>query len=512
VSRSSEGSYFVIDPIRAKKNGVKANEAISLLKDLGVEVTGDLEKEIREATLPDYDLEIYWNNGKLAVKSYVFLYEKYPELKEILKYDKESKLFFTTPHNYSKILKILNEKGSEYVDKLSYLREPRGKFTVKGELRDYQKEALEKWKENGYRGVIALPTGAGKTVVGSAAITLVNVPTLIVAFTREQMMQWRDTILRFTDVKPTDIGLFYSEEKKVRLITVATYQTAYRYVDELGDKFGLLVIDEAHHLPADKFRTIAEGLVAPYRMALSATPFREDGLHVELFSLMGGLVYFKSFNELAERGYLANYQVVTVQVRLTPEEELKVRSLLNAYKKLANGRQVKELVELAKKGDENAINALKLLNEARKIINLSKAKVQKVKELVEANKGKKIIVFTQFVEQAEEIAKEVGGFLLTGKLSKSERESALKSFKASQSGVLVVTTVGDEGLDIPDAEVGILVGGTSSRRQFVQRLGRLLRPKEGKNAVMYEIVTKGTPEEYQAKKRKSLDLDGVFLS
>lgn len=511
VSRDSQGSYFAFDPQRAKKNGVKAGEILELLKSLGVEITEDLEEEIRRGSLPDKDVEIFVKNGTLYVKSYIYLYEKFPELKEFLKYDKSQKIFYTKPYNYVKLVKILEEKGSIYVDSLSHLNERKFTYTLKGELRDYQKEALEKWEANNFMGVIALPTGAGKTVVGVAAIARVGVPSLVVAFTKEQVLQWRDTVLKFTTANPSDIGLFYSEEKKIRPITITTYQTAFRYVKELSASFGLLIIDEAHHLPAERFRTIAEGLVAPYRMALSATPIREDGLHVELFSLMGGLVYSKSFSELAAKGYLASYQVIQVPVSLTPEEQQKVKNLLNLYKKLSNGKQVKELVELAKKGDENAINALKALNEARKIVNLSAAKVKKVKELVELNKGKKIIVFTQFVEQADEIAKEVGGFLLTGKMGKSERERVLRVFKSAPSGVLVVTTVGDEGIDIPDAEVGILVGGTSSRRQFAQRLGRLLRPKEGKQAIMYEVIAKGTPEEYQAKKRKSMGIDDLAL-
>ena len=508
VSRDGEGSYFAFDPVRAKKNGVKASEILELLRNLGVEVDKDLEDEIRQNSAPEVDVEVYWDNGNLVLRPYVYLYDKVPELKELARYDKQSHVFLSKPSNYFKIMKAFENRGIIVLSRIKLGSEIDVKFT--GQLRDYQREAIEKWKENDYRGVVSLPTGAGKTVVGVGAFTEVREPTLIVAFTQEQVSQWREALLKFTSISSSDVGLFYSEEKRIRHVTITTYQTAFRYVKELGDKFGLLIIDEVHHLPAEKFKAIAEGMIAPKRLGLSATPYREDGLHVQLFELMGGLVYSRTFEELSSMGYLAQYKVVTVPVKLLPEEEIQVRSLLAAYRKLAGNRTVKELIDAMRKGDENAKNALKFLGEARKIVNLSKAKVLKVKELVEENRGKKIIVFTQYVEQAEAIAKEVKGLLLTGKMSKTERERVLKTFKALQSGVLVVTTVGDEGLDIPDAEVGIFVGGTSSRRQFIQRLGRLLRPKDGKVAVMYELIARGTPEEYQAKKRKSLDLGDLL--
>jgi len=195
-----------------------------------------------------------------------------------------------------------------------------------------------------------------------------------------------------------------------------------------------------------------------------------------------------------------------IKVQLTPDEKRVYEELRKKYQLLARGRRFQELVEDAKKGDKDAVEALRIHAEMRNIVNYSEAKLRKVEELVkeELSKGCKIIVFTQYKGQAEEIARRVGGLLLHGDLSESERDRVLKAFKAARSGVLVVTTVGDEGLDIPDANVGILVSGTSSRRQFIQRLGRLLRPAPGKVAVLYEIVTSGTSEEYQARKRREL--------
>ncbi|MFN4046613.1 MAG: helicase-related protein, partial [Acidilobaceae archaeon] len=150
--------------------------------------------------------------------------------------------------------------------------------------------------------------------------------------------------------------------------------------------------------------------------------------------------------------------------------------------------------------------ALKLHAEIRNIIQYSESKLKAVEEIVkkELANGNKIIVFTQYKEQAEEIGGRVEGHVLHGDLKDKEREAVIRQFKEAKTGVLIVTTVGDEGLDIPDANVGVFVSGTGSRRQFIQRLGRLLRPAPGKRAVLYEIIVAGTSEEFQSRRRREL--------
>jgi len=244
-------------------------------------------------------------------------------------------------------------------------------------------------------------------------------------------------------------------------------------------------------------------------MGLSATPYREDGKHVTLFPLMGGVVYYKTPAELSEKGFLAPYEVVTVYVKLTPEERKKYLELVKKYRALVGSSRFEDVLNAAKNGNPTALEALKIHTSIKLLVQKSKSKVDKVREIVESelSKGNKIIVFAHYVELAEEIAKAVGGLLLTGDIDKGRRDLILNKFRQVRSGVLVVTTVGDEGLDIPDASVGILVAGTGSRRQFIQRLGRLLRPKEGKRAVLYEVVVRGTSEELQSKRRKTTELD-----
>lgn len=422
------------------------------------------------------------------------------------------------------VLEILPYKAPDVYktlrDKLGSVLDPQNLFTEKPlviqpelrniELRPYQKEALEKWIENNYRGVIALPTGAGKSIVALAALTRVNTRTLIIAYTKEQVLQWREFILKYTTIPPHMVGVFYSEEKKLAPVTITTYQSGFRNINTLSPYFGMLIVDEVHHLPAEKFKYIAMHSIAVYRMGLSATPTREDGKHEELFPLLGGIVYYKLPGELVEQGYLAPYKVITVKIKLSKQERELYEQLRKKYRALVGGLKFQEVLELARRGDSRAAEALKIHSEARMLLAKSTSKIDKAVEIAreEYEKGNKVIVFTQYVDQAREIARRLEALLLTGDTPEEERKRALQEFKYAQRGILVVTTVGDEGLDIPDANVGILVSGTGSRRQFIQRLGRLLRPKPGgKEAVMYEIILEKTTEEFQARKRKTLNLD-----
>jgi len=503
------GSIFVIDVDRARKNGIRLIDIKNILEEIGVEFSEE-EFESLKKYLPSYDVEFELNSEGLIIKPHVYLMELIKDYYEqkIIKYDKTRKIFITFPYYYVFLKSRFEENG--LIVKPLDLQFDVLDIEFKGELREYQKEALSKWLEKG-SGVIALPTGAGKTLIGISAACAVKQSTLIVTYTKEQMLQWRDAFIRFTNIEKRKIGLYYSEKKEIKPITVSTYQTAYRHIQELSYKFDVLVIDEAHHLPAEKFKRIALNSIATKRLGLSATPYRDDGKHEELFKFMGGLIYFKSPQELIEKGYLAPYEVVQEKVQLSIDERMMYNELLNKFKKYSRSRKVSELLMLAKKGDSDAIEALKIYNDMRKLVNLAKQKIDAVKRIVEKEKGNKILIFTQYVDQAEEIARTINGLLITGKISKSERERILNIFKSMKSGVLVLTTVGDEGLDIPDANVGIIVTGTGSRRQFIQRLGRLLRPGVDKKARLYEIMVRGTAEEYQALKRKETQMD-MFLS
>lgn len=518
-----KGSLFLLNVEKALSNGYSFEDVMGLVKELGGELEGSLEELRKEFSARRRPLQVSWDRAKGLVvialtpehaRSLARILEAYGA-RRVARGEGEVK-FSVNPNVARDLLVEIRRRGFEVEDpeKLFEDKPLPVRPTIKGvELRPYQKEALSSWLSNGGKGIIALPTGSGKTLVAIAAMAEASQRTLIIAFTKEQVLQWRDFILRYTDFPGSYVGTIYSEEKRLAPITITTYHSGYRLINELSPHFNLLIVDEVHHLPADKFRHIAVHSIATYRMGLSATPTREDGRHRELFPLLGGIVYFRSFDDLASQGYLAKYVVKTLRVRPTPEEYENYRKYIEEFRRHANALKLEEVVERAKRGDANAIAALTALNRARAVLARSETKIRKAIELAreELDKGNKIIIFTQFVDQAKAIAEGLNAYLLTGETPAQERKRILEEFRASKSGVLVVTTVGDEGLDIPDANVGILVSGTSSRRQFVQRLGRLLRPKDnGKEALLYEIVLAKTSEEYQARRRKQLDLDELL--
>ena len=511
LGRDGRGSKFIIDPNKIVKNNVSLDDILDILTSLDVEFeNGDLEdvEKLYEETRPKVTVQRIGEEYVLIPNGVIGRYiEDWWKEKRVLRYDKDRKLFVVEKPMYLlDIIESLEKRGVK-VENLAGVKdriELPIKLTFRGELRPYQQEALDAWRNNGYRGVISLPTGAGKTVIAIAALCELNVRTLIVVYTKEQMFQWREKILSFTDAPSTMIGLFYGEEKRIAPITITTYQSAYRYISMLSPYFSFLVVDEVHHLPADKFRYIAENAIARARMGLSATVVREDGRHIDLFPLMGGLVYHKSAAELADEGYLAPFRIIPIKVSLTPEEREKYRRLLEEFKAKSRGLTFEQLLALAKQGDRNAMEALAIRAKIRQLVHNSAAKIDAVRRIVqmELERGGKILVFTQYVEQAKKLAEVLGGYYVTGDLDETTRRRRLEAFKNGFVRVLVLTTVGDEGIDIPDANVGIIVAGTSSRRQFLQRLGRLLRPAPGKEARLYEIIVKDTFEEYEARKRR----------
>ncbi len=514
LGRESGYSIFVISKNKLLGKGLSPDEVLEVLEDVGGVYGEDLMRYVESLTTSQRgEATISFDGDRIWVKFSNFLGDLFKEkLSDLLHYDKSSKMFYTFPMNYPDLLRKLKELSFRVIDLTGFrMGEPLANASINftGELRDYQREALDRWIRNSFKGIVALPTGSGKTVIGVAALAEKSVKSLIIVYTKEQMMQWKRAILNFTSAHESLIGLYYSKEKRIAPITLATYQTAYRYMNKLAPHYSLLIIDEVHHLPAEKFRYIASASPALYRLGLSATPYREDGGHTYLFPLMGDVIYYKSPSELAEKGYLARYKVITVKVDLTPEEKKEYLKLREQFRSYSGLRPFDEIVKAAKKGDYRAINALRVHSRMTQIFQKSESKLRKVREIVlrELLSGKKIIVFAHYVDLAKKIADDVGGYLLTGETPDRERRVILDGFRRAEKGVLVVTTVGDEGLDIPDASVGILVAGTGSRRQFIQRLGRLLRPGTGKEAILYEIVAKGTVEEGQARKRKKLRLD-----
>ena len=364
-------------------------------------------------------------------------------------------------------------------------------------LRPYQEEALEAWLRAGGRGVIVLPTGSGKTHVALAAVSEVRAPTLIVTPTLDLVEQW---IRMARQVLKIEASEFTGDSKEIGCITVSTYSSAYLNAELLGNRFKLLVFDEAHHLPGESYRQIAEMSVAPMRMGLTATPERQDELHALLPSLVGDVVYRVSPEELKGK-YLAEFEIRRVYVDIPGEERKRYEELVEKYSKsLARlGFKVRSRIDFEKltflsSRYSEARDALLALLEARKIAFNAEAKLKKLYEILEKHRGEKIIIFTDTNDLARRISLTLLVPEITFKTGREERRKILEMFKVGEVKVLVTSHVLDEGVDVPDATVAVVISGSGSPREFLQRLGRLLRPKKDKQAILYELVTRGTRE------------------
>src|SRR5713101_311424 len=373
-------------------------------------------------------------------------------------------------------------------------------------LRGYQKRALGAWDKAGRRGVIVLPTGAGKTVIAMKAIELVNLPAVVIVPTLDLLEQWRKRVQEELGI---EVGVYGGGENTVKAVTICTYDSAYIRAGELGNRFSLMIFDEVHHLPAESFRQIAEMFTAPYRMGLTATYEREDMLHLELPRLIGGVVYRLKPEDLAGR-YLSGYTLERVNVELTKDEKEEYERNYRLFTEYLEANRIwmrspldfqKFIMRTAR--DPQARRALLARNRALSIAFNSQAKVEKLEGILRSNPEESIIIFTQHNDLVYRISRRFLLPFITHTTSKEERHDVLKGFREGRFRALATSKVLDEGIDVPEASIGVIVSGTGSSREFIQRLGRLLRKSEGKGqARLIELVSSETSETRTSSRRK----------
>ena len=401
---------------------------------------------------------------------------------------------------YRDIIEYLEKSGISYEDSVLDLI-PCPDLSCKATLRDYQKRALEQWMLQ-RKGVVVMPTGSGKTVLALKIIEHVNSPAFIVVPTLDLVRQWKEELQMF-DI---EIGEYTGEKKDLQAITVSTYDSAYINTENLGNRFKLLIFDEVHHLPGEGYRQIAEMFASPFRLGLTATYEREDGLHEEIPRLIGGKVYEIQTDDLTGE-YLANYETNKILVELTKEEQKEYEQYHKTFRNYIVSRHItmrtpndfKKII-MRSGYDSKARDALLARNKAERIAYNSKGKIDKIQELL--SKDDRIIIFTRYNDMVYEISRRFFIPCITYRTDSHEREEVFNKFKSGEYSVLVSSQVLDEGIDVPEANVGIIVSGTGSSREYVQRLGRLLRPRENKKAMLYELVTKGTKETRTSYRRK----------
>ena len=350
-------------------------------------------------------------------------------------------------------------------------------------LRDYQDEALDIFfaggSQDGGHGVVVLPCGAGKTVVGIGAMTRAKTSTLVLSTNISACRQWIREILDKTNLDPEMIGEYSGESKEIKPITVATYQvlTHRRSQEDEFSHFslfhaanwGLIVYDEVHLLPAPVFRMVGV-LQAKRRLGLTATLIREDGLQEDVFCLIGPKRYDLPWRDLERRGFIAEARCFGVRVPLLPEQRLH-------YAAATDRQKIRMAAE-----NENKVNL--------------------VRELVSRHADDHILVIGQYVDQLKMLARELDAPLITGKTRNAKREELYDQFRSGEVRLLIVSRVANFAIDLPDANVLIQVSGTfGSRQEEAQRLGRVLRPKE-KHSNFYSLVSRDTREQDFSLKRQ----------
>jgi superfamily II DNA or RNA helicase len=421
--------------------------------------------------------------------------------------DSRSKTYRAPAHRYPSLRRICEERELPVEDRVLETPDP-GELATDYELRGYQADALDSWREAGDRGVIELPTGAGKTVVAIGAIATLGTATLVVVPTIDLLDQWTTELeAEFGD--ETAIGRLGGGSQRVEPITVATYDSAYLRADELGDRFGLVVFDEVHHLGGEGYRDIARLVAAPARLGLTATFERPDGAHEAIERLVGGVVYRLSADELAGE-HLADYDIKRVEVELTDAERETYEAhqgtftdyLAESGLQLRSGSDYQELVKRSG-SDPEAREALLAKQRAREVMMNADEKTEALADILDRHRDDRIIVFTAYTDLVYELASRFLIPPITNETPADERREILDRFRSGTYSRVVAANVLDEGVDVPDANVAVLLSGSGSEREFTQRLGRVLRPKDdGGRALLYEVVTAGTAEERVARRRR----------
>jgi superfamily II DNA or RNA helicase len=406
---------------------------------------------------------------------------------------------------YGEVVRALVASGTPYQDGARRYASLDGGARVHREPHPYQSEALAAWGAQRGRGVVVLPTGAGKSHLAVMAIDAKRRSTLVVAPTLDLVRQWFD-LLGATFGLP--IGLVGGGEHDVRPLTVTTYDSAFLHMEHLGARFGLVVFDECHHLPSTGYALAARSCLAPFRLGLTATPERSDGREAELAMLIGPVVYRKDIVELSG-DYLAEYETVRVTIELSPEERAEHDAERAIYRDFVGRRGIRmgdpsgwgAFIQQSSQSAEGR-RAMTAYRRQRELAFAPCAKLDYLEHLLHTHRVDRAILFTQDNATAYAVARRFLVPVITHQTKVRERSAILAGLAAATYHAVATSKVLNEGVDVPDANVAVVLSGSGSVREHVQRLGRILRKKEGKRAVLYELVTRATTETYTSDRRR----------
>ena len=372
----------------------------------------------------------------------------------------------------------------------------------------HQQNALEQWKMHHSSGTVSLPTGAGKTILAVMAIAHLKCSALVLVPTIDLLTQWCSVLERFFQ---TRIGMLGGGSRDIREITVSTYDSAVLNMEFLGDRFGLLIADECHHLPGPETRLAAAMSIAPFRLGLSATPELPPERAAVLEDMLGAIVCRIEIDSL--RGnILSPYIIRQIKTQLDPDEAESYqinRGIYTAFLRrhcinFRSGSDWNRFIGLAARMPDGR-KVFEAYLEQKRISRSGRAKIRTLWEILCQNPDERIIIFTADNATAYSIGRTFALPVITHHTKSAERKAFLDNFRSGKYKLLVTSQVLNEGVDVPEASIGVVVSGTASSREHIQRLGRILRPAPGKEqAVLYELVSAGTSEESVSNRRRNI--------
>ena len=422
-----------------------------------------------------------------------------------VKYDYRTKVFRAEAIWYRSLVEHIRKQGIAYTDQARAYDPVPWKLQVSKEAFPHQVEGLQAWWKEGGRGVVVLPTGTGKTHLANLAIEKAGRPALVITPTIDLMNQWYDELAMSFG---TEVGLMGGGYYDIRPLTVTTYDSAYMHMERLGNKFGLIVFDECHHLPGPTYGLSATSAIAPFRLGLTATPERADNAHTHLDQLIGPIVFRREISELRGQ-FLAEYRVMTLYVALSEEERTRyerARELYRGFVQQAGINMSKpdgwsKFLYLAFRSPEGRA-AFHAYREQRTLALAAPAKLNLLARLLDRHSGDRVIIFTHDNATVYTIARQFLVPVITHQTKTKERREVLVRFNSGAYPIVATSKVLNEGVNIPEANVAIILSGSGSVREHVQRLGRILRKSGDKEAILYEVITRGTVEEFTSNRRR----------
>ena len=421
-----------------------------------------------------------------------------------LHWDRRGKYFRCHAYRYRDLIRHLHKGKFDYTDFTPKYN--RLKVSLHTDLQPYsfQRKAFDKWMYP-KRGIAVLPTGTGKSFLAAMVIREIQRSTLVLAPTIDLILQWQKNLQEWFECP---IGLLGGGSYEIEDITVSTYESARIYAESIGNRFGMLIFDECHHLPGPAYSDMARAYIAPYRLGLTATIDQDEERLQTLFDVIGQVVYNREIRQLSGP-FLAPYSVETIEVELSGEERDLYEYHRNIYLEYRDRVPVQfgaadsweKFVMMCYRTAEGR-KALQSFRTQKQIAISARNKIAELTRILIRHRKERVLIFTNDNKTAYSISSLFLLPLITHETKVKERKAILENFKKGTWPFIVNSRVLNEGVDVPEANVAVVVSGTSTVREHVQRLGRILRKKEGKRAILYELVTADTGEVYASRRRR----------